>query len=278
MRPACAYVVCSTPRSGSTLLCELLKSTGVAGRPEEYFEAKAGTGLPPHPGDYLDGLPRTGAGIRDDFTPPRAPAYSDLRGLDGYRDHLERTFTLGTTPNGVFATKLMWRHLADLQTLAGRLPEYDGLQIPELLAKLLGRPAYVWMRRRDKVRQAISLWRALQTRTWRKENGHSESPPPPLRYSFEGIDHLARALQSDDEAWERYFERHGPEPLTIVYEDDLEADPARTVWRVLDHIGIAVPAGWHPAAPIVRQSDRLNDEWHSAYHRDAAARLASRDA
>jgi len=28
-----SYVVCATPRSGSTLLCELLKSTGVAGHP-----------------------------------------------------------------------------------------------------------------------------------------------------------------------------------------------------------------------------------------------------
>ena len=68
-----SYLVCATPRSGSTLLCELLKDTGVAGRPEEYFEARSDTGLPPHPGDYLENLPRTGAGIRDDTTPPRAP-------------------------------------------------------------------------------------------------------------------------------------------------------------------------------------------------------------
>jgi LPS sulfotransferase NodH len=35
--PRTSYVVCSTPRSGSTLLCRLLKSTGVAGFPMEYF-------------------------------------------------------------------------------------------------------------------------------------------------------------------------------------------------------------------------------------------------
>ena len=29
-----SYMICSTPRTGSTLLCELLESTGVAGRPE----------------------------------------------------------------------------------------------------------------------------------------------------------------------------------------------------------------------------------------------------
>src|SRR5690349_13000702 len=106
-----SYIVCATPRSGSTLLCELLKDTGVAGRPEEYFEARALTGVPPHPGDYLQNLPRTGAGIRDDARPPRAPEHSSLLGLASYSEHLSRTFRLGSTDNGVFATKLMRRHL-----------------------------------------------------------------------------------------------------------------------------------------------------------------------
>src|SRR5437870_4346527 len=32
-----AYVMCATPRSGSNWLCELLRATGVAGRPDEYL-------------------------------------------------------------------------------------------------------------------------------------------------------------------------------------------------------------------------------------------------
>jgi LPS sulfotransferase NodH len=40
------YLVCATPRSGSTLLCESLKATGRAGRPEEYFQAVPTTGIP----------------------------------------------------------------------------------------------------------------------------------------------------------------------------------------------------------------------------------------
>jgi trehalose 2-sulfotransferase len=51
-----SYLVCATPRSGSTLLCEGLKATGVAGRPEEYFEAVPTTGRPRAPVDYLAGL------------------------------------------------------------------------------------------------------------------------------------------------------------------------------------------------------------------------------
>src|ERR1700683_561895 len=128
----CSYLICATQRSGSTLLCELLKDTGVAGRPEEYFEARSETGLPPHPGDYLGDLTRTGAAIRDDPSPPQAPAHSSLEGLSGYREHLDRTFRLGTTPNGVFGSKLMWSQIAELHALAGELPEFAGLDAFEL--------------------------------------------------------------------------------------------------------------------------------------------------
>lgn len=252
------------------MLCELLTSTGVAGRPEEYFEASADTGLPPHPGDFLDGLPRTGAGIRDDGAPPYAPAYSDLRGISDYRHHLERTFTAGTTPNGVFGAKLMWTQIAELQALTASLPEHAGLPPAQLLASVFTDPLYVWIRRRDTPRQAISLWRALQTRTWRLGHGPEDRDTPELHYSFDGIDHLVRKLQADDRAWDAFFTSLGVEPLTIVYEDELVADESAAVARVLGHLGVELPAGWAPAEHTARQSDGLNEAWLAAYHRDAA--------
>jgi LPS sulfotransferase NodH len=35
MQPLCSYLICATPHSGSTLLCEALKNTGSAGWPVE---------------------------------------------------------------------------------------------------------------------------------------------------------------------------------------------------------------------------------------------------
>jgi LPS sulfotransferase NodH len=267
--PVRSYLVCATQRSGSTLLCELLKDTGVAGRPEEYFEAMRDTGLPPHPGDYLADLPRTGAGIRDDDTPAEAPAYSSLAGLAGYRDHLRRSFALGTTPNGIFASKLMWRQLPELHALATALPEYAGMQMEALLPTLFGDPEYVWVSRRDKVRQAVSMWRALQTRSWRA-GGSVGKNPAELHYRFEGIDHLVRALEAEDRGWRGFFARHEIDALRISYEDDLERDRERTVRSVLDRIGVTAPPGWHPAEPMPRQADALSEEWVAAYHRDQA--------
>ncbi len=32
-----SYIICATPRTGSTFLCDLLAATGVAGAPDSFF-------------------------------------------------------------------------------------------------------------------------------------------------------------------------------------------------------------------------------------------------
>jgi trehalose 2-sulfotransferase len=267
-----SYLVCATQRSGSTLLCELLKNTGVAGRPEEYFEAMRDTGAPPHPGDFLEGLAHTGLEIRHDARSPEAPAYSSLAGLADYRAHLERTFALGTTANGMFGAKLMFNQLGELGALAGALPEFAGVGLEVLLDRLFTSPRYIWMSRRDTVRQAVSMWKALQTRRWRAADGDGDDgpTPPAPRYRFDAIDHLVRRFEADERGWGRFFAAHEIEPLTIGYEHDLTFDPDRTVRRALEWVGVAPPAGWHATAPMDRQGDADSDDWVAAYHRDRA--------
>lgn len=250
----------------------------MAGAPEEYFEATRQTGAPPHPGEFLGELPRTGAGIRDDPTPPDAPAHSSLKGLAGYREHLERTFEWGTTANGVFGAKLMFSQLAELEALAGELPEYAGRHDLALLDALFQRPLYVWVTRQDKVRQAVSMWRALQSRRWRacdddRAAGGGRSAPEPV-YRYEGIDHLVRRLENEDAAWGELFARadRTHSVLRITYEDELEREPAGAVAAVLERLGLTVPAGWRPAAPTTRQADARSEDWVATYHRDRAQR------
>lgn len=271
-----AYLVCSTQRSGSTYLCQLLASTETLGDPQEFFEARAETGLPPHPGYFLAGLPRTGAGIRDDLQPTDGPGYSDLRTVASWAAHLERTFALGTTPNGIFGAKLMWNQLPDLEQHAHSIERFAGLSGLELLEGLFDGEAgvrFVWMRRRDKARQAISLWRALQTRTWRLEHPNEDEDSQVLHYSFDGIEHLRRRLSADDGAWGDFFDQHEIDALELVYEENVEPDPEGSVRRVAAAVGTEVPADWKPQAETVRQADDLSDEWYGAYHRDAAVRF-----
>jgi len=37
MSPHISYLICATHRTGSTLLCEALTNTGLAGHPDEFF-------------------------------------------------------------------------------------------------------------------------------------------------------------------------------------------------------------------------------------------------
>ncbi|MEV6344795.1 Stf0 family sulfotransferase [Actinoplanes sp. NPDC051851] len=82
-----AYLVCATPRTGSSLLLGLLESTGVCGHPQSYFRA------------------------------PDRPLWAARWGLAP--DHRPAEFLAaarraGTTPNGVFGAKLMWGALDEV--------------------------------------------------------------------------------------------------------------------------------------------------------------------
>jgi LPS sulfotransferase NodH len=255
--------VCATPRSGSTVLCEALARTGVAGNPLEFFEAVPATGVPRRPLDYLEGLYDRGALALVAGAPPHEPPpYSDVRGIEHYADHLDRVRRWGTTPNGVFGAKIMWRQLVDLVAQTAHIPGCRGLGPAALLRRLFDEPRLVWVRREDTVRQAVSLWRAMQTQSWRAE---TESPPGEPRYSFAALRHLAQQLSADDAAWAECI---AGDALVVTYEE-LTRDFLGVLARTLDHIGVAAPDLVEALPGMRRQADELSDAWVAAYARDA---------
>jgi trehalose 2-sulfotransferase len=268
-----SYLVCATQRSGSTLLCESLKSTGVAGRPEEFFEARVRTGRPRTAAGYFrePGAPDIGDILGDPEKLGPAPEYSSLDGITDYADHLERTFKLGTTPNGVFGSKLMWGHLADFVHFAGQLPAFRGLELDELLPAVFPRPRYVWVTRRDKVRQAVSLWKAIQTEAWRGTDAEADHEPA---YHEAAIEHLVKMLADHDTNWESFFTRAGIDPLVITYEDDLARGSEQPVRQVLRYLGLRVPPGWHARVHMRRQADERSEQWVAQYRERATPTLA----
>jgi LPS sulfotransferase NodH len=257
-----SYLVCATPRSGSTLLCEALRKTGVAGNPLEFFEALPETGVPRRPRDYLAGLDDPEALALIAGVPPHeAPPYSDLRGCADYAEHLEKVRAAGTTANGVFGAKIMWAHVVDL----GRQLGSDDLA--PLVDELFDRPRFVWVRRQDTVRQAVSLWRAMQTQSWRAENEPAAGEP---RYSYAALRHLVELLAAHDRAWERFFAGK-PRVLTLNYEE-IASDIGDALARTLAHLGVAPPQISVEALPTMRrQADRRSEEWAEAYARDSFA-------
>jgi LPS sulfotransferase NodH len=275
--PRRSYLVCATPRSGSTLLCETLEQRGIAGRPREYFEALKETGVPRRPREYFWGL-RSPEVLRLlphdahlDPTGERVATWS----RDDYSRHLEASIQEGTTPNGVFGAKMMWGYFDDFLELARGINRFGGMGDGSLLSAAFPELKYVFVSRSDKVRQAVSLWRALQTWVWRKAEGHPNDEPLPDKravYSFDAIDHLLDQLRRHEDAWRGFFFRVGQQPLSILYED-VAGDLDGTVARVLDALGLERPQNADPSRrAMARQSDDLSESWVQNYLEDVSRR------
>jgi LPS sulfotransferase NodH len=272
--PTISYLVCATPRSGSTLLCHLLDETGLAGHPEEYFEALRHSGLPRRPHEYFD--PDRHANIVERLAfremPDRPPTPSPLWQPETYDRYLAWALSEGTTPNGVFGAKLMWGYLGDFAQLLRGIQGMEGLPVPELLARAFPDLRYVRITRRDKVRQAVSLWRAVQTQAWRREDGGAqdgEAREP--TFSFRAINYLVRLLTAHDASWDAYFLGLGREPLSVTYEELAEAHEP-VVRRVLEHIGVEVPADLEVEEPRLQaQADERSERWVARMHEHLAA-------
>ena len=273
MKPSRSYVVCATPRSGSTLVCKALRETGVAGRPEEYFEALRSTGRPRRPREYFEGVDdrsifdELGEQDGDGATPP--PAWSRT----AYDRYLEWAMEQGTTPNGVFAAKLMWQYLGDFVGLLRNVPEYRRLPLPELLPAAFPDLTFVRVVRANKIRQAVSLWKAVQTASW-SDSGVSgaptrDDPPyrtfldehkPQLRFHYRAIEHLLGQILRAEASWDAFFEHTRVKPILVLYEN-FAADYGESTLNILERLGIDPPADFNAEPATKRQSDTVNDDW-----------------
>jgi LPS sulfotransferase NodH len=271
-----SYLVCATPRSGSTLLCHLLDQTGLAGHPEEYFEALRHSGLPRRPHEYFD--PERHANIVErlafrempDQSRPQ-PKPNPLWKPETYDQYLDCVLEEGTTDNGVFGAKLMWGYLGDFATLLRGIEGMGGLTLPELLARAFPGLRYVRITRTDKVRQAVSLWKAVQTQAWRKEAGADTAGLPEPAFSFRAINYLVRELTAHDASWDAYFLGLGIEPLQVTYEE-LAEDPEPVIRRVLHYLEIPRPPDLRIDAPRLSvQADKRSEEWVRRVHEHLAA-------
>ena len=274
--PWLSYLICSTPRSGSTLLCEAMSNTEIAGRPEEYYQQRKKTGLPRRPREYFEDAETAEiiAILGDETRVDDEPGTFNSRRFDDYADYLAWTIEQATTPNGVFGAKVMWGYFNGFISGLQELPGKANLARSDLLPSVFPNLRYVSVTRTDKIRQAVSLWKALQTWTWRRDPSDGEVVHGDLQYSFDALDHLVRTLETEERAWVDYFAECGAEPYVVVYERFAE-DHEGVVLEIIDFLGIDRGTGVRFRAPeMARQADALSDEWIARYSAERERRAA----
>jgi len=235
--PRTGLLLCSLPRVGSSLLGELLYSTGVVGYAGEWF-----------------------------LYPERERLWQEWR-VSSHDDYLDRVLARGTAANGVFATKLMWGHLGEFLLYARRASGDFASNDLTVIEALLPRPRFAWLRRRDTVAQAVSWAKAVQTGQWRA--GFAEVRE--AAYDFGQIDWIVHQIRVWDGAWTRWFETQGVAPEVIWYED-LSANPLKVVDQVLAYLELETPAGAaiKPPPDLRKQADGVNAQWIARYLADSS--------
>jgi LPS sulfotransferase NodH len=131
------------------------------------------------------------------------------------------------------------------------------LRLNRLLEEIAPAPVFVYLTRRDKIRQAISQAVAGQTGRWRQFRPTAKEHPK-LEYDFDEIVHLLANLQNCEDHWRRFFRANGLAPFEIAYED-LSGDYAATLRRLFDGLGRTdAPI---PPPRLHKHSDLYVQEW-----------------
>jgi trehalose 2-sulfotransferase len=241
MEPTYSYIICATPRSGSHLLCEALASTKLAGKPDEYFITHEGR------------LENETGNIAEQFGQMTLPEFRDF------------VVGVGSTPNGAFGISILWGDFEHILRNYRTLPEFQNLNDREVCDKLFNNPKYIWLTRQDKVRQAVSLEKAIQTDVWRKSTHEQFEARQEPKFDFEKVDFRRRRLEESDAGWQKFFAQHDITPFNVVYEE-LVHTYEETAINILDFLGIPHPdtIEFGPRR-LQKLADKQSEEWVASY-------------
>lgn len=213
--------ICSTPRSGSYMLCRYMVNAGL-GVPHEYFNPiimrQMGPRLGLHQAQKLNWRPRSPW----DYLPPGRTARSkEIKFLRQYLDSLIPQRCL----NGAFAAKMHFDHyLKVLDNPVGH--------------ELLDGGLFVHLYREDLLAQAVSTHFANLTGQWSIDGVVTTAPVPnPDFFDATAIRKTLKELADCDRGWRLFFGHNGVSAISISYEK-LCTDPFGAVAHIASHAGV----------------------------------------
>ncbi len=241
-----SYIICATPRSGSTLLCDLLTETGVAGCPDSFFRRESISWWADH---------------------------SNVSTSDWDDDHefglayLVAMQKLGLGETEVFGMRLMWESVDDLnKRLKSLYPDLDDDRAR--FQNVFGPARYIYLSREDIVAQAVSYLRAEQTGLWHVHTDGSErerlkKASAPV-YDAPAILALVVEIEDHNAAWLNWFTRWEIEPLWLTYEA-LSSEPQITLASVLSALDLDTTIASTVAPKSAKLADSESVNWATRF-------------
>ena len=257
MKHTKSYIICATPRSGSTLLCDLLADTGVAGRPDSFFRRQS----IPWWAHHLN---------------LSVAEWGDEHEFD--RSYLTAVQQQGSGGTQVFGMRLMWESVG---ALSKRLElHYPGLPSDSARFRTaFGPPFYVHLSREDKIAQAVSLLKAEQTGLWHVAADGTErervKPGQAPVYDAQGLSEQVAELEGHDAAWASWFARQKIQPVRITYEA-LSTEPLTTLAIVLTALGQDPTIAGTVEPRTAKLADSESREWAARFRTERRSRVLSK--
>jgi len=154
-----------------------------------------------------------------------------------------------TSPSGWFGVKTHWSQLLNI----GRF---------EIPREMLDFRRIIWIRRCDKIAQAVSFAIAMQTGAW--TNFH-EAMREPI-YDYQAIADCADAIKHTEFEWAQFIRRTSVPHLSLFYED-IRGKEVETVTHILDWFGLP-PMDVPISVSLQKQATEINAEWKDRFLHD----------
>jgi len=232
-KPHLSYTIWFSQRTGSTLLCTALETMGVAGIPKEWFNCKP---------DLLEHFK-----------------------IDTHAELQEHLWHGASTENGVVGINHSFHepHFSQLIQTLSKFPaclpqETNRARIWE---HVFPNHKHIFMTRRNKVRLAVSWWKAIQSHVWHIEHGEqAKQVGLSDAYSFDAITHLYMECSMREAGIQEFFTEGNIVPLVIVYEDFIQKYD-QTILNILDYLEVDTSCIAVPPPPLDPTADSVSEEW-----------------
>ena len=174
------------------------------------------------------------------------PAYPDVPRLQ-----IGRILTMGMTRNGVYGVKVFASQDAEVVRTIDWTRELPSL-------------SYIYLERRDRLGQALSWARAVQTSQYRSTQpriGTAAYDGPFIRRQLD-------AINFEYAQWSAYFCRKQIRPLKVIYED-LILEPQKYIDQVAGLVGVHPPPRVAPERiDLAIQRDATTEAWRERFLRE----------